>query len=394
MDRPGSFLTAAVVFALTTTACVGEGPSNAAPTQTVTTTTSASVSTTTGPPPTAPPPPIQRDTGVATVPPGGAPLSLFPAAAPFLTAHEGLVLAVNGIDDGWAEVLTPCDTTAWVPRESIDFEPTSFVEPAGPGFDLTTAVVVIDPGHGGANIGAVGPAGLIENEANLDVARRVERLFGDSHDIDWTTGLVIPGDEYPAVARVLLTRTEGPRGADFEAGLLFRARLATLAGADAFVSIHNNAAPEGPLRTPGSEVFYSISDSESKRLAGILYEELILSFSRFDIDWVGNSDRGARYRLSQRGFIDYYGILRRSNVPTALAEGLFISNAAEEEMLRSTDGQQAYADAVYRGIVRFLTSDDSGSGWSDPIPTSAPIAGVGDAREECIVPPQPGTELR
>lgn len=376
------------------TACVGEGPSNAAPSPITTATTAAPVSTTTGPPPTAAPAPIQRDTGVATVPPGGAPLSHFPAGPPFLTAHEGLLFAVNRIEGDWAEVLTPCDTKAWVPRESIDFEPTSFVEPAGPDFDLSTAVVAIDPGHGGANIGAVGPAGLIENVANLDVARRVERLFGDSHDIDWSTGLITPGDDYPAVARVLMTRTEGPPGADFEAGLLFRARLATLAGADAFVSIHNNAAPEGPLTTPGSEVFYSISDSESKRLAGILYEELIRSFSRFDIDWVGNSDRGARFRLSQRGFIDYYGILRRSDVPTALAEGLFLSNAAEEDLLRSTDGQQAYADAVYRGIVRFLTTDDRGSGWSDPIPTSAPVAGVGDAREDCIVPPQPGTELR
>ena len=292
------------------------------------------------------------------------------------------------------EVLTGCDTHAWIPREAVVFEPTSNRAEPGPGFDLTTAVVVIDPGHGGPNIGATGPTGLIENEANLAIARRTLTLLRTSHTVDWETGLVLPGEEIPALGQVLLTRTEGPPGADIEAGLLFRATLATAAGADAVVSIHNNAAPEGPIGGPGSEVFYSVVSDESKRLAGILYEEFLLSFSRFDIDWVGNSDRGARYRLSRDGLIDYYGILRRAGAPTALAEGLFISNPAEEALLRSRSGQQAYAEAVYRAIIRFLTTDDQGSGWSDPIPVTAPIAGTGDAREDCVVPPQPGTELR
>ncbi len=354
--------------------------------------------TTSAAPPSVPisvaPAPPQPDTGVATVPPGGAPLSEEAGAAPYLTAYEGLTFAVSRIEGDWMEVLTGCDTHAWVPREAVVFEPTSNRAEAGPGFDLTTAVVVIDPGHGGPNIGATGPTGLIENEANLAIARRTLTLLRTSHTVDWETGLVLPGEEIPALGQVLLTRTEGPPGADIEAGLLFRATLATAAGADAVVSIHNNAAPEGPIGGPGSEVFYSVVSDESKRLAGILYEEFLLSFSRFDIDWVGNSDRGARYRLSRDGFIDYYGILRRAGAPTALAEGLFISNPAEEALLRSRSGQQAYAEAVYRAIVRFLTTDDQGSGWSDPIPVTAPIAGTGDARDDCVVPPQPGTELR
>lgn len=359
--------------------------------------TTAQVVTTTGPTETsvAPAPaPLQVDTGVAFVPEGGAPLSRAPGATPYLTAHEGLVFAVRQIFGDWMEVLTGCDTHSWLPKSAVVFEPTSFTERAGPGFDLTTAVIVIDPGHGGPNIGAVGPTGLVENVANLEIARRVEALLSDSHNVDWASGFVTAGNDVPPVGRVILTRTEGPPGADFEAGLLFRATLATAAGADAMVSIHNNAAPEGPIDEPGSEVFYSVRDPESKRLAGILYEEFLRSFSRFEVPWVGGSNRGARYRLSQRGFIDYYGILRRAEVPTALAEGLYITNPAEEELLRSDDGQRAYAEAVYRAIVRFLTTDDDGSGWSDPIPTTAPPAGFGDAREECLVPPQPGTELR
>lgn len=328
------------------------------------------------------------------MPEGGAPLSVAPGAMPFQIAREGLAFPVKQIFGEWMEVLTPCDTTVWMPKNAAEFERTSFPQQAGPGFDLTTSVVVIDPGHGGANVGAVGPTGLVENDANLAIARRVEELLTESHHIDWTTGRVTAGDTVPAVGRVLLTRTEGPPGADYEAGLLYRATLANLAGADVLVSIHNNAAPEGPISEPGSEVFYSIRDPESKRLAGILYEELLRSFIRLDAAWVGNSDRGARYRLSPRGFIDYYGILRRSEVPTALTEGLFISNRDEEALLRSPEGQRAYAEAVYRGIVRFLTTDDEGSGWSDPIPTTAPVAGVGDARPDCIVPPEPGTELR
>lgn len=388
MARPSRHLIAVTVSTLALSACVSAPSTPRPPADTSSTAAAPETVAPVGPVALAP---RQPDSGIAVVPPGGAPLSSAPGAEPFVLAHEGLVFAVRQTLGDWQEVMTGCDTFAWVPREAVDFEPTSQQDAPGPGFDLTTAVIVLDPGHGGPNVGAQGPSGLDEGTVNREISLEVEQLLSSSHDIDWETGAILPGDEYPAVGRVLLTRTEGPPGADFEAGLAFRALLATTAGADALISIHNNAAPEGPISEPGSEVFYSVRNRESKRLAGILYEELMRSLSRFDLAWMGNSDRGARYRLSRQGFVDYYGILRRAEVPTVISEGAFISNPAEEAALRTPEFKRAYAGAIYRAVIRFLTTNDQGSGWSDPIPVTAPVAGRGDARPDCRVPAQPGT---
>jgi N-acetylmuramoyl-L-alanine amidase len=190
------------------------------------------------------------------------------------------------------------------------------------------------------------------------------------------------------VGRVWVTRTEGPAGADYEAGLLFRATLAGSAGAGALISIHNNASPDGPFEGPGSEIFFMFKDPDSRRLGGLLIEEMRRSFSLFDIAWVGDTDAGAKYRLQEDGETDYYGILRRALVPSVIAEGGFISSEPEEALLATPDFRQAYADAIYRALVRFLTTDDPGSGFTTPYLRTTPV-GSGDAQPTCRVPAQP-----
>ncbi len=373
-------------------------PATAAPTTTPPPTSSTTTTTVVLPPSPGPEPPPPEpgeplpagSTGVALVGAGGAGLAAAVGGEPYLRAREGLVFPVEGRTGDWLRILTNCHDGAWVSGSEVRFTPTRPPPPpAGPGFDLTAAVVVIDPGHGGDNTGAIGPGGLVEKHVNLDIARRARDLLVDGRDVDWATGAVTPGTAYPPFGTVWLTRAEGPPGADIDTGLTFRAHLANLARADALVSIHNNASPDGPFDGPGSEAFYRVADAESRRLAGIMVEELRLSLGRFTADWVGDTDAGAKYRTRlDDPSRDYYGLLRAAAVPTVLAEGAFISNPSEEALLATAAFRQAYAEAVYRALVRFLTTDDPGSGYTEPYRREVP-AGSGAPRPTCHVPEQP-----
>jgi len=184
---------------------------------------------------------------------------------------------------------------------------------------------------------------------------------------------------------VVLTRT-----GNYAMELAPRAEIARALGAEAFVSIHHNAEPDGPRNGPGTETYYQTvgsSTAESKRLAGLVYEEVVKTLSQYQgIAWMADTDAGAKYRKSATGD-DYYGILRRTQgVPAALAELAFISNPPEAELLARPDVEQAEGEAVARGITRFLTTKDPGSGFTEPYPRTEP-AGGGGGTTNCVDPP-------
>jgi N-acetylmuramoyl-L-alanine amidase len=112
----------------------------------------------------------------------------------------------------------------------------------GPGNDIGKAVVVIDPGHGGAQDGAVSPTGLKEKDINLKVAQAAA------------------GALTKAGARVVLTR-EG----DATLSLPARVETARREGADIFVSVHHNSRPGNcdPLGRRGSDTFYGLPQSKT-----------------------------------------------------------------------------------------------------------------------------------
>jgi N-acetylmuramoyl-L-alanine amidase len=262
-------------------------------------------------------------------------------AAKAIVTPNGVVLPVD--DDGVA--TTPCGTA-----RRVDGQP------------LFGAHVVVDPGHGGDEPGAVGPAGLREKDVNLTIAREVERIL-ESHG-----------------ATVVLTRT-----ADYRITLRTRAAIATRLSPLAFVSIHHNASPDGPRDGPGAETYSQIGSAESKRLSGLLYEEVVAAFDRYDAAWVADRDAGAKYRPADDGG-DYYGILRRTaGVPAVLSEAAFITNATEETLLATASFQHAEAAAIARAVTRFVSTDDPGGGYVTPYPRSQP-AGPGGGPEGCVDP--------
>lgn len=408
-----------IALVLVSSACSGAGaatttvPSTVAvtattpaPTTTVATSTTTTTTTTTTIPipvgvPEEPSPPAAAPAaglvdgfsgeGVVTIAAGGAELYQEIGGEPFGTAREGLVFAGEGMQGDWIEVFTSCDAPAWVHSSQVLAQPPapSGGEP-GAGFDFSAATIVIDPGHGGPwNTGAASPSGLIEKVINLDIARRVVDLLREPHRIDWDTGEVFVGDEIPAAGWVLITRVGDEETGDYEAGLTFRSVLANAANADAMVAIHNNAGWDVNLDHPGSDVYYQSQIVESRRFARIMVREFLRSFASFEADWVGAKLTGAKSRLSPRdGNPQYYGILRRSEMPTVIAEGAYIANQSEADLLGTPEFRQAYADAVYRALILFLTTDDTGEANDTDPEIWAGTAGSGDAQPDCVIPAQ------
>jgi hypothetical protein len=136
-------------------------------------------------------------------------------------------------------------------------------------------------------------------------------------------------------------------------------------------------------------VHYQSQLPESRRFAKIMVAELRRSFRSFEADWVGAMETGAKSRLSAKDDNpQYYGILRRSQMPTVITEGAYMSNQTEADLLATPEFRQAYADAIYRALVRFLTTDDTGDAPdSDPV-IWAGTTGSGDARPDCVIPSQ------
>jgi N-acetylmuramoyl-L-alanine amidase len=313
-------------------------PSSAPPEEPTTSTSLESSSTTTTPtsvPTTTTEPaldwPALPDDGVAR-------------AAVTSTGVVGAVLRTEA--DGRFIVRTPCGGEAVVTGTAV-----------------SGAHVVLDPGHGGDEPGAVGPAGTTEKAVNLAVAQEAQRQLE------------------ALGATVVLTRT-----GDHRITLASRAAIATSLGAELFISIHHNAEPDGPRDGPGSETYFQISSPESKRASGLLYEELVEALDAYDVAWVADTDAGAKHRARADGG-DYYGILNRSaGVPAVLSEAAFISNPAEEALLLDPAFQAAEAGAITRAAVRFLTTSDPGSGYVEPYPRTSP-AGPGGGSRGCVDPP-------
>ena len=299
---------------------------------------STTTSTTTTP--TAPPP-----TTATTEPPiAWAPVPDGPPRA--VVTPNGVVLAVLAVNpDGSFVARAPCGGEATVTGQA-----------------LGGANVVLDPGHGGDEPGAVGPAGTTEKSVNLaiaqETARRLEALG----------------------ASVVLTRT-----ADYRITLASRAAVVTSLRPQLFVSIHHNAAPDGPRDEPGAETYFQVASPASKRAAGLVYEELVDAFDAYDVAWVADRDAGAKYRRRQDGS-DYYGILHRTaGVPAVLSEAAFISNPPEEALLADPSFQAVEAQALTEAIVRYVSTTDPGSGFVEPYPRTEP-AGPGGGADGCVDP--------
>lgn len=179
--------------------------------------------------------------------------------------------------------------------------------------------VVLDPGHGGPDPGAIGIGGLRETDVVLDVALQVARL------------LQARGVE------VLLTRTT-----EVDVDLPPRVALANSSAADAFVSIHANALSMDRPDVNGIESFYFSGGTNAGRsleLAQSLQRQMLAIAS-------GSPDRGVR---AGRFFV-----IRRTTMPSSLVEMGFVTGRLDASRLEQPDFRRRMALALAAGILDYL----------------------------------------
>jgi len=218
--------------------------------------------------------------------------------------------------------------------------------------------VVIDPGHGGLHIGAKGKFGALEKNIVLSVSKKLKTI----------------------IERNLAFNVELTRDKDVEVSLEQRTALANYHDAFLFISIHANASyrkkAKGPetyflslnatdrdarrlafLENNGSNLGEKISGPDEDDIKMILWDmaqsaylkqsnQLALSIQNELNSLVGTKNRGVK----QAPFYVLAGVA----CPAVLIETAFLSNAAEEKKLTSEAFQRQLAQAIYRGLVRFI----------------------------------------
>lgn len=172
--------------------------------------------------------------------------------------------------------------------------------------------VVIDPGHGGGDPGAIGIGGLREKDINITVARRVQQNL------------------QAAGINALLTRSDD-REIDLDPRVVFAER----ADADVFVSIHSNAISLSRPDINGLETYYY---SSGLRLAQTIHNNLLRTTTL--------RDRGVRQAR-------FYVIVNTS-MPAVLVETGFVTGSEDAARFRDPQAVNGIADGISGGILQYL----------------------------------------
>ena len=184
--------------------------------------------------------------------------------------------------------------------------------------------VVVDAGHGGADGGAVGNAGVPEAGLNLAVAQEVERLFT-------ARGV-----------NVLMTRRdENALGETKQQDMANRKVLLADERADIVVSIHMNKFGDSAVR--GAMAYYMKGSAEGEALAQCVIDAMTAA-------------AGQKQRLANPG--DYF-VVRECKAPAVLVECGFLSNAEEEQKLLDPEYQKLLAGAIVQGVMDYVVQHGS-----------------------------------
>lgn len=177
-----------------------------------------------------------------------------------------------------------------------------------------SALVVLDPGHGGSASGAV-YGGVAEKDLNLAIASQAARLLEEA-------GLT-----------VLMTRRD-----DQDVSLYRRSGLANTYGADLFVSVHCNASLTNP---EARGVYTAAADRQGEGwvLAEVLRQTMMAA--------AGAEDMGTEPRPN-------LAVLRTAQPPAALVECGYMSTPAELELLCQPDYQLQLAQGIAEGVLTYL----------------------------------------
>ncbi|TYP51333.1 N-acetylmuramoyl-L-alanine amidase [Thermosediminibacter litoriperuensis] len=178
---------------------------------------------------------------------------------------------------------------------------------------LKNRIIVLDPGHGGSDPGAV-HSGVSEKNLNLDIALRLKKLLEENG------------------AKVLMTRES-----DIYVNLYTRAGIANEVGADLFVSIHNNASSNAA--TSGTMTLY-YPTPEKKAFAQTVHKAVVETLG-----------------LPNLGLVERPNlvVIRETRMPSALVEVAFMTNKHDLALLQTEGFRQKVAEGVFKGIYNYLS---------------------------------------
>jgi N-acetylmuramoyl-L-alanine amidase len=188
-------------------------------------------------------------------------------------------------------------------------------------------VVILDPGHGGYDPGAISSQGVYEKAINLQIAQKVKEMLR------------------PSGIEVALTREEdidyvpnGVKGktARKQIDLNRRIDMAKEAKADVFVSLHVNATVSG--QNSGAETFYHYKSESGKGLAELIQQELI-------------KIPGMNRRIAKPG--DFY-VIKNTSMPAVVVEMGYLSSVKEQKKLQQSWYQEQLSRAIAKGIANYF----------------------------------------
>ncbi|MEH2264002.1 N-acetylmuramoyl-L-alanine amidase [Nostoc sp.] len=174
-------------------------------------------------------------------------------------------------------------------------------------------VVIIDPGHGGKDSGALGIGGAREKDVILPIGKRLAEILQQNG------------------VQVIMTRDS-----DYFVTLPGRVQLAERANADVFVSIHANSAGASRPDVNGLEVYYYDSGLD---LARVVRSSILQSIGTL-------KDRGVRRAR--------FYVLRKSSMPSILVETGYMTGREDMARLRTSAYQNQMAEAIARGVLQYL----------------------------------------
>ncbi len=174
------------------------------------------------------------------------------------------------------------------------------------------AVVMIDPGHGGPDPGAIGIGGLREKDVVLPISLQTAAILQQQ-------GVL-----------VMMTRVD-----DRDLGLEPRVQMAEQVRATLFVSIHANSIGAGNPGVNGLETYYYASGD---RLAQVIHRHIL--------QFTGARDRGVKQAR--------FYVLRKTSMPSVLVETGFVSGYEDAARLQNPASQSQIAGAIATGILQYL----------------------------------------
>ncbi|WP_237746736.1 MULTISPECIES: N-acetylmuramoyl-L-alanine amidase [Planktothrix] len=196
-------------------------------------------------------------------------------------------------------------------RNPFPFPPTQVNPPSNNPIPNGRAVVIIDPGHGGSDAGAVGVGGLQEKDVVFSISQQVAQILQQNG------------------VQAVMTRLD-----DRTVELEPRVDMANRINATLFVSIHANAATNAAAS--GIETYYY---SSGARLAQYVQNSIMASFSQLP-------NRGIKTAR--------FYVLRNSSMPSILVETGFVTNNYDSYMLGDPAQRSRMAQAIAQGILQYL----------------------------------------